>query len=125
MNLIASIIATSGERTLNENTKVDLKGSWTKFENAVSSATGIGSLLNILAIFGMLLIASAFIKWAWDRRKSGGMGGGGGGGGAITGALIVGIVLSAPGFVIPAVLGVFDLFINAIVSIWNNNKVQG
>lgn len=123
MNLFASVIATRGDRTLSENTKVNLKGSWTKFEDAVSSAAGIESLLNILAIFGMLLIAAAFIKWAWDRRKSGGMGGQGGG--AITGALIVGIVLSAPGFVIPAVLGVFDLFINAIVSIWNNNKVQG
>lgn len=117
-----NIQAAGRSELANNQAKVKLKESWTDFAAALPEQ--VNSLLNLLAIFGMLLIAWAFIKWAWDRRKGGGMGMGGGGGGGIVGALIVGIVLAAPGFVIPAVLGVFDLFINAVVSIWNDNKVE-
>lgn len=110
------------DRSLSTDTKVDLAGSWNNFKDALGSTAGVGQLLNLLAIVGMALIAAAFLKWAWDRRKSGGMGGGGNG---MMGALIVGFVLSAPGFIIPAVLGVLDLLINAIVNIWNKNAVKG
>ena len=93
--------------------KVDLSGQWTTFTGALGP---IKPLMNLLAVIGMLIVAWAFVKWAWDRRRGGGMGGGGQG---LSGALIVGLLLSAPGFVIPAGLGVFDIVINALVGIWN------
>lgn len=119
MNIYANILAAAGRSLNNDNgLGINLKGSWNEFAAAVNNATGIGSLLDLLAIVGMLIVAAAFIKWGWDRRKSGLQGAGQGSGG-LTGALIVGLILAAPGFVIPAVLGVFDIFINALVRIWN------
>lgn len=97
---------------MDKSGKVDLSGQWALF---TSSLKGIQPLMNLLAVIGMIIVAWAFVKWAWDRRRGGGMGGGQG----LSGALIVGLLLSAPGFVIPAGLGVFDIVINALVGIWN------
>lgn len=94
--------------------KVNLKGQWSTFTGALGDS--LNNLLSLLAVVGMLIVAWAFLKWAWDRRRGGGMGQGAQG---ISGALIVGLVLSAPGFVIPQALGVFDIVINALVKLWN------
>lgn len=94
--------------------KVDLSTQWSTFTSALGP---IKPLMNLLAVIGMLIVAWAFVKWAWDRRR-GGMSMGGGGGHGLSGALIVGLLLSAPGFVIPAGLEVFDVVINALVNIW-------
>lgn len=119
MNIYANILAANGRGLRDTSGNVNLKGSWDDFAQAVNNATGLGSLLELLSIVGMLIVAAAFIKWGWDRRKSGLQGAGQGGGG-LMGALIVGLILAAPGFVIPAVLGIFDIFINALVRIWNS-----
>lgn len=116
MNILTASIRAAGS---GQGTDVDLSGSWSAFWRALPG--GVSNLLNLLAIVGVALVAIAFIKWAWDRRR--GMGGGFGGGGGsqgIVGAVIVGIVLAAPNLVIPAVLSVLDLLIDAVVSIWQN-----
>lgn len=104
---------------------VDLAGSWDKFWKALMGAGQVQGLFNVLAIVGVALIAWAIVKWAWDRRRGGGGGfGGGGGGGGITGALLVGVILAAPNLILPAVLNVLDLVIDAVVKIWQNNGVK-
>jgi hypothetical protein len=112
----AVIMAAPGE-------DVDLAGSWTSFWTAIKQGGGANftSLLNVLAIFGMCLVAWAIVKWAWDRRRGGGGGFGGGGSNGVTGALLVGVVLAAPNFILPAVLSVLDLVIDAVMKIWDNN----
>ena len=95
---------------------IDLNGSWGRFWGSITSTASIGRLMTLLSIIGVLIVAAALVKWAWDRRR--GMSGGGGSG-AVWGSLLVGAVLSAPNLLIPIVLQIFDILVNSIAKIWN------
>ena len=109
-NVMSSPLAMAAGDTVN------FRESWSKFWSSLTSSTGIGGLFTLLSLVGMLLVAMAIIKWAWDRRR----GGGGGGSGAIIGAVIVGALLSAPNLIIPIVLLIVDVVINAVAKIVTN-----
>lgn len=93
---------------------IALKDSWDSFWSALTGE--IGAILMIMSLVGVLLIAGAFIKWAWDRRRGGG---GGGQTGGLWGALLVGCILSAPNLLIPAILLIFDVIANGVASLWD------
>lgn len=91
--------------------KVDLSGAWTGFWNTVTSSwTG---LANMLTIIGLILVVFALVKWAWDRRRGGGMQGSG----ALWGSLIPGAILLAPKVIIPLLLWFIDAIANLVVDI--------
>lgn len=97
---------------------INLKKSWETFFGAIEQTSGFGRILNLLSIIGVVLVAFAVVKWAWDRRR----GLNGGGSGAIWGALLIGAILSAPNLLIPIVLQIFDLLVNSISKIWGATK---
>jgi hypothetical protein len=94
---------------------VNLSDSWNQFWGAVQGPAA--PLLNLVKIVGVALVVMAFAKWAWDRRRRGGAGDSSG----IWAALLIGALMSAPGVIIPMVLRIFDIVVNASISIWNNS----
>ncbi|XKH58638.1 hypothetical protein LG293_16435 (plasmid) [Citricoccus nitrophenolicus] len=89
--------------------KVDLSAGWTKVIAALES--GWSGLLTALTFVGILLIVWALVKWAWDRRRGGGMQGSG----PMWGALIPGFILVAPKILIPFLLNLFDIVANLVL----------
>ena len=93
----------------------NLVGAWDSFWGTVSGSNGIGSLFNILAWVGLLLIVSAIVKFIWDKRR-----GGGGNSQAVVFALLVGGLLAAPNMLIPLVLRLVDFVINLVAALLRN-----
>lgn len=83
-----------------------LVDGWEKFWGAVPKSAGIGV---VLAIIGGGIMAFFLVKWFWQKTR-------GGGGGALQGfpwwPMAVGLLLTAPTFLIPAVLRVVQVIIN-------------
>lgn len=96
-------------------TEINLSPSWNTFWDAISAPAG--KLVTLASIIGVALIAFAIVKWAWDRRR-----GGGGNSSALMGALLIGVILSAPDGVIPIVLNLFDMIANAVIGLWFSAK---
>lgn len=96
--------------------KVDLGGSWDTFWDAVSGPAG--PILSLMGIIGVAIVVLAFGKWAWDRRRQGG----GGNTGGLWGALLIGVLLSAPSIIIPMVLSIFDIIANAGITVFNKGS---
>lgn len=105
----AVILAASGA-----DKPINLKGSWTTFWNAISNAAGMGGLLRLAAVIGVALVVFAVVKWAWDRRR-----GEKGSFGAIWGALVIGLILSAPNVAMPIAFTLLDAIANAGIAVWN------
>ena len=82
---------------------------WEKFWGAIPNSGGIATLL---AIAGGAIMAFFLVKWFWGKTR------GGGGGGALQGfpwwPMGVGLLLTAPTFLIPAVLRVVQVIINLV-----------
>lgn len=101
--------------------QVDFSGSWQKFWGGLASATGFQSLSTLLGIIGLLVVVFAVVMYFFQKAR-GGMGGMGGGGGRANGsgimwAVVAGMMLSAPNFVIPFVLGIIDILANVIIGV--------
>lgn len=90
---------------------VNLRAGWSGLWGAATS--GWGGLARLLMWVGVALVVIALVKWAWDRRRSGGMQGSG----PMWGALIPGAILVAPAVLIPMILFCFDFIANIVVSI--------
>jgi hypothetical protein len=88
-------------------TSINLSGDWTSLWNPISSQ--LGPVMTILSWAGVLIVVGGVAKWAWDRKK--GMPGRHGG---VLWALAIGALLAAPGVVIPIILGLADVVVNAI-----------
>lgn len=95
---------------------IDLNGSWKTFVNAVEKGTGVGPILNVLGVVGVIIVLFAVVKWAWDRRRGGGMGQTGN----VWGALLVGALFAAPKTIIPIFLIILDLIANAVLRVWDS-----
>lgn len=82
---------------------------WEKFWGAIPNSGGISTLL---AIAGGAIMAFFLVKWFWQKSR------GGGGGNAMAGfpwwPMAVGLLLTAPTFLIPAVLRVVQVIINLV-----------
>lgn len=81
---------------------------WEKFWGALGPQ--VGGISTLLAIGGGAIMAFFLVKWFWQKTR------GGGGGGALQGfpwwPMGVGLLLTAPTFLIPAVLRVVQVIIN-------------
>ena len=90
-----------------------LVDGWNKFWNAVPNSAG-GSTL--LAIAGGAIMAWFLFSWFWKKTR-----GGGGGGNAMQGfpwwPMGVGLLLTAPAFLIPTVLRVIQAIIGLVDTI--------
>ncbi|MCC3299473.1 hypothetical protein [Arthrobacter caoxuetaonis] len=93
---------------------VNLKGGWESFWTAITA--GFPTITNMMTIVGVILVVFALLKWAWDRRRGGGMGQGAQ---PLWGALIPGAILAAPDMLFPILLGILDLVINVVISLIN------
>lgn len=95
-------------------TTVNLKGGWTSFWTAITA--GFPTITTMMTIVGVILVVFALVKWAWDRRRGGGMAQGAQ---PLWGALIPGAILAAPDMLFPILLGILDLVINVVISLIN------
>lgn len=91
---------------------VDTAGGWNRLSGAITS--GWSGLFTAAAIIGVALIVFALVKWAWERRRGGGMGNSG----PMWGALLPGFILIAPLLLIPLVLNLFDFIANIAVQVF-------
>lgn len=101
--------------------KIDLTGAWGTFFAAFETSVGVGRILTLLSILGVLIVVMALIKWAWDRRRGGGMGQSG----AVWGSLLVGALMCAPKILIPVFLFILDAVANAVYNVWLGTQGKG
>lgn len=90
---------------------LDLSGAWDKFWGNITGGN-FGNFLMLLAIIGMLIVVFGIIKFLWEKRR-----GGGGNNNALIWTIVVGALLAAPALVIPLLLNVIDILVNAIVKV--------
>ncbi len=102
MNLIAG--ATSANQ-------VDLAKSWSTVWTDVSGATGFSKFSSLLAIVGVLLVVFSIGRYLWQRRTGQSQHQ------HVLWTLVVGGVLVLPDVLIPALLAIADVIINAIINI--------
>ncbi|GAB3762657.1 hypothetical protein GCM10028864_54120 [Microlunatus parietis] len=96
--------------------KVNLSGAWTDFWDAVTDKGGAG-LTTGAAWIGLLIIIGALIVFLWRRTR--GYADENGPRGWVVWAILFGAVLAAPGFLMPAILGLVDLIANTAVGLWD------
>ena len=95
------------------NNKVDLTSGWNKLWSAISGVAP--EFWVALTMIGVGLIIFATGKWALEKYT----GRGGQGGKTIMWALVVGCLLAAPAVLIPLMLGIFELIISLVVSLFD------
>lgn len=95
---------------------VNLSARWAEFWAALTTATGIGGVITLLAIVGMLLVVGGVIGWLFKKRR--------GGSGQMTqgmdGLLItilIGGILVAPRYGIQVLLVIVDVICNAVLRV--------
>lgn len=89
---------------------INLSGGWGTLWGAVTS--GFPALPGMLTFVGTAIVVFAVGKWAWERRRGGGMGNHQN----VWGALFVGAVLLAPSVLLPLLLLILDGVANIGVS---------
>lgn len=95
MNFIATAVPAAS---------VNLRGSWTKFWQAIEGAyPGLGAALGVI---GMIIVLGAVAKFLWDRRR------GGGSASPLWGAILIGALLAAPTVIMPIALTIIDWIAN-------------
>ncbi|GAA4033882.1 hypothetical protein GCM10023063_17180 [Arthrobacter methylotrophus] len=92
--------------------KVDLQGGWDAFWGAIT--TGFPGITTLMTVVGVCLVVFALIKWAWDRRRGGGMGQGSQ---PLWGALVPGAILAAPAVLFPLLLSILDFVANIAIKL--------
>lgn len=90
---------------------IDLSSAWGGFWKTVTASWS--GLAGALTLIGVILVVFALVKWAWDRRRGGGMQGSA----PLMGALVPGALLLAPQVIIPLLLWLIDALANIVVSI--------
>lgn len=88
---------------------VNLRGGWNDLINALSLPNGLWVLLTGA---GVIIVVTALFKLLWDKRK-----GSGGGLSTILTPLCIGALLAAPRNVLPLLLWICDLVVNAAISV--------
>ncbi|ACV79083.1 acetate CoA-transferase subunit alpha [Nakamurella multipartita] len=88
---------------------VNLRGGWNDLINALNVPGGLWVLLTAA---GVIVVVAALLKLLWDKRR-----GGGGGVSSIFTPLMIGAFLAAPKVVVPILLWMIDLVINAAISL--------
>jgi len=90
-----------------------LVDGWEKFWGSLGPQ--VGGISTLLAIAGGAIMAFFLVKWFWQKTR------GGGGGNALAGfpwwPMAVGLLFTAPTFLIPAVLRVVQVLINIVDAI--------
>ena len=93
---------------------VNLMETWNSLLAAFESVTGMDGLLKVAAWVGLILIIASIIGFLWTRRQGGspfqGMGR------AISGSLIMGLILIAPKVAVPVILFIVQTIINIVVT---------
>lgn len=90
---------------------VDLAGAWSGLWGRVSGASGVSGLVTMMTWVGVAMVVFAIGKWAWSRRRGGAQAG------QIGWPIFVGALLAAPNAVIPGVLWMVDLLVNAFINL--------
>jgi len=96
-----------------------LASDWSSFWSTVSSASGMGGVIQLLAIVGVLLAVGSLLGWLWEVRKSGGFRG------AtakrshhkLVFGFILGMILAGPNIIIPVFLTFFGQIISGVIAI--------
>jgi len=87
-------------------TNVNFAGSWTSLWAKISGT--LGTLTTLIATIGMLLVVGSIIGYIWERRR------GGSNHSKLIYTLLIGGILAAPTFLIPAILHLVDFLVNTI-----------
>lgn len=87
---------------------VNLRGAWTGLWAKINTGD-FSQVLTLITWVGVALLAFALVKWAWNKRKGSAQGS------EVLYSAIIGAVFSAPNFLIPLVLGIFDAVANTVI----------
>ena len=91
---------------------VDLKGGWSTFWGSFNAAMN-DQVRSALTIVGVILIVAAVITWIFQKRRGQPVQLG-----RLGWTIAAGAVLAGPDLVIPGLLGVVDLIVNAFINLW-------
>jgi hypothetical protein len=94
-----------------------LTTDWTSFWSTVSSASGMGGVIQLLAIVGVVIAVFSLVMWLWEIRKAGGFGGAKQSHHKLIFGFILGMVLASPTIVIPVFLTLFGQIISGVIAI--------
>lgn len=91
---------------------VHLASDFNTLWGSISKTTGFATFQWLLTVVGLLLVLSSVLTYVWKRRS------GQGDHKHVFTTLIVGAVLLAPTVLVPFLLTIADVIINAIVSVF-------
>jgi len=96
-----------------------LASDWISFWSTVSSASGMGGVIQLLAIVGVVIAVFSLVMWLWEIRKAGGFGGSRSEKShhKLVFGFILGMVLASPTIVIPVFLGFISTLISGVIGI--------
>lgn len=101
-----------------ENARVanvtDFRGGFDNFWSTLTSS--VPGLTTVMNIIGIILVVFAIISYLWQHRRGTNWSGGTQ---IITGSLVVGGALMAPGLILPLILGAFDWIIEFGVNLFS------
>lgn len=87
---------------------VDLSGGWTTLWGKINTGD-FASVMTLLTIIGVALVIFSAVSWIWSKRRGGAPWSG------VLWAAIVGGILVSPNVLIPWLLQLVDLIVNAVV----------
>jgi len=88
---------------------VNLAGSWSGIQSALSSALGV--LVTLFTIIGAILVIGSILGYIWERRR------GSGNHSKLIHTLILGAILASPGLLIPLFLTIADFVANFVATL--------
>lgn len=94
--------------------KVNLAGGWNTLWGAISGVVG-GQVMTILTIIGVIMVIASVAVYIFNKRRGGGVAQGLG---SVLWTLVAGALLAAPQVIIPLLLTLLDLVINALIAIF-------
>lgn len=89
---------------------VHLASQWSTAWGAISGALGT-NVTTLLGVIGVFMVVGGVVGWLWERRK------GGGSHSKLFYSIVIGAILSAPGFIIPMILTLADGIANGIAAL--------
>ena len=89
---------------------VDWVAAWTGMWGRIVGGADVADLVLVLSYVGVGFVVFAVIKWGWSRRRGSAQAG------LLGWPMFVGAALAAPTVVIPAVLWLLQLPVNAIIN---------